>query len=65
MHIGINYTAALRQRAGIGRYTRGLVNALARLDTKTWYTLVVSRDAPLESLPKLPHNFTLKRFAPL
>ncbi|MCX7856298.1 MAG: hypothetical protein N2556_10105, partial [Anaerolineae bacterium] len=31
MHIGIDYTAAIQQRAGIGRYTRELVGALLRL----------------------------------
>ncbi len=60
MHIGINYTSALRQGGGIGRYTRGLVNALARLDARNRYTLIVSKDSPLDALPSLPHNFTLK-----
>jgi len=32
MRIGIDYTAAARQRAGIGRYTRELVSALLALD---------------------------------
>jgi len=31
MHIAIDYTAAVQQRAGIGRYTRELVGALLRL----------------------------------
>lgn len=31
MHIGIDYTAAVLQGAGIGRYTRGLVDALLPL----------------------------------
>lgn len=31
MHIGIDYTAAILQGAGIGRYTRGLVEALPPL----------------------------------
>jgi len=60
VHIGINYTSALRQRGGIGRYTRGLVNALSRLDSRNRYTLVVSKDSPLNSTPSLPHNFTFK-----
>ncbi len=60
MHIGINYTSALKQGGGIGRYTRGLVNALARLDLRNRYTLIVSKDSPLSALPSLPHNFTLK-----
>ncbi|NLF01004.1 MAG: glycosyltransferase family 4 protein, partial [Anaerolineales bacterium] len=32
MRVGIDYTAAARQRAGIGRYTRELVQALLALD---------------------------------
>ncbi len=60
MHIGIWYTPALRQRAGIGRYTRGIVSALAKLDSPHQYTLVVSNDSPLENLPSFPKNFTVK-----
>ena len=60
MHIGINYTAALRQSAGIGRYTRGLVNALARLDQTNRYTLIVTKDSPHHRLPPFPSNFQLK-----
>jgi glycosyltransferase involved in cell wall biosynthesis len=37
--IAIDYTAALEQRGGIGRYTRELVKALARIDTQTSYRL--------------------------
>jgi glycosyltransferase involved in cell wall biosynthesis len=33
MRIGIDYTAAARQRAGIGRYTRELVSALLALES--------------------------------
>jgi len=39
MRIGIDYTAAARQRAGIGRYTRELVGALLALPTSHHYTL--------------------------
>jgi glycosyltransferase involved in cell wall biosynthesis len=35
--VGFDLTAAARQRAGIGRYTRHLLEALARLDTDTRY----------------------------
>ncbi len=35
MHIGIDYTAAIQQRAGIGRYTRELVGALLRLTVRS------------------------------
>lgn len=37
--IAIDYTAALKQGGGIGRYTRELVSALARLDSETPYVL--------------------------
>lgn len=39
MVIGIDYTAAARQRAGIGRYTRELVAALLRLSPQNRYTI--------------------------
>lgn len=39
MRIAIDYTPAIAQRAGIGRYTRDLVDALARVDSDDQYTL--------------------------
>ena len=42
MRIGIDYTAAVRQGAGIGRYTRGLVGALAQLDRRNEYRLLIA-----------------------
>jgi len=39
LRIGIDYTAAVRQGAGIGRYTRELVRALAKLDQANDYVL--------------------------
>jgi len=42
MHVAIDYTAAVRQGAGIGRYTRNLIRALADLDTGNQYTLFVA-----------------------
>ena len=39
MRIGIDYTSAARQRAGIGRYTRELVKALLALDRSHRYTI--------------------------
>ena len=42
MRIGIDYTAALRQGAGIGRYTRQLVRALLALDTRNEYVLLTA-----------------------
>jgi glycosyltransferase involved in cell wall biosynthesis len=39
MRIGIDYTSAARQRAGIGRYTRELVAALLSLESAHQYTI--------------------------
>ncbi|MGB8646288.1 MAG: glycosyltransferase family 1 protein [Anaerolineae bacterium] len=72
MRVGIDYTAAARQRAGIGRYTRGLIHALAALDRDNRYTLFVPRDAryiapgaqAVERAEDFPSNFQLVR-APL
>ena len=42
MRIGIDYTSAAHQRAGIGRYTRGIVGALGALGAEHSYVLVVA-----------------------
>jgi glycosyltransferase involved in cell wall biosynthesis len=42
MRIGIDCTAAVRQGAGIGRYTRQLVQALLALDTHNDYVLLAA-----------------------
>jgi len=39
MRIGIDYTAAVQQSAGIGRYTRELIRALSHVDDENVYTL--------------------------
>ncbi|MFN2291996.1 MAG: glycosyltransferase family 4 protein [Anaerolineae bacterium] len=41
MRIGIDYTAAVRQQGGIGRYTRSLIRALSEIDTRNQYVLFV------------------------
>jgi glycosyltransferase involved in cell wall biosynthesis len=50
LKIGIDYTAALKQSGGIGRYARGLITTLAELDKQNHYTLLAAADAPLEDL---------------
>ncbi len=50
MKIGIDFTSATRERAGIGRYARELVHALARLDHDHRYALFVPRDARADAL---------------
>lgn len=42
MRIGIDYTSAVRQGAGIGRYTRELVRALMRQDVQNQYTFLAA-----------------------
>jgi glycosyltransferase involved in cell wall biosynthesis len=50
MRIAIDYTSALVQGAGIGRYTRNLVAALAQLESGDRYTLF-STEAPTAERP--------------
>ena len=50
MKVGIDYTPALKQSGGIGRYTRGLITALAQLDHQNHYTLLATADSPLAGL---------------
>jgi glycosyltransferase involved in cell wall biosynthesis len=58
MRIGIDYTAAVRQQAGIGRYARSLIRALSRLDHDNRYLLLsAGRDSGAEPWPA---NFTTR-----
>jgi glycosyltransferase involved in cell wall biosynthesis len=59
--IGVDYTAAVRQQAGIGRYTRNLMRMLARLDTENEYTLFVAGGWGVgDSLGPWPPNFRIR-----
>ncbi|NIR59949.1 MAG: glycosyltransferase family 4 protein, partial [Gammaproteobacteria bacterium] len=59
--IAIDYTSALTQGAGIGRYTRELVRALAALDPASDYRLFAAA-TPSTDPPSLPGgNFTWRR----
>ncbi|MDM8527364.1 glycosyltransferase family 1 protein [Anaerolineales bacterium HSG24] len=64
MIIGIDYTAALKQGGGIGRYTRGLITTLAQLDKQTEYRLLTSSDAPIDNLNPFQKysNFSYKSY---
>lgn len=64
MKISIDYTAALKQGGGIGRYTRGLITTLAQLDHRNQYTLLLTSDAPPEGLQDFqPYpNFSPRRY---
>ncbi len=65
MRIAIDYTSAARQRAGIGRYTRSLIHALAQADSTNQYALYVPRDArELDDARAFSKNFRIAR-APL
>ena len=59
MRIAIDYTPALRQGAGIGRYTRGLVAALAEVDQRNRYTLFCAGEAP--PADQWPAGFAIRR----
>lgn len=58
MRITIDYTPALRQTAGIGRYTRELVAALARIDHENEYRLFCAGGEP-EPGAQWPANFSV------
>jgi glycosyltransferase involved in cell wall biosynthesis len=58
VRIGIDYTAAIRQRAGVGRFVHRLVAALLAIDRDNQYTLMYTRSnrkAPPPRLPSGPH----------
>jgi len=64
MRIGIDYTAAVQQRAGIGRYTRGLVRALAEVDRENEYVLFTAVGGQRWADRNWPQNFRM-RMVPL
>lgn len=66
MRIAIDYTPAIRQGAGIGRYTRSLVSALAgRLSDGEELVLWHTRDAEPEDPPSLANDRVQLRRVPL
>lgn len=66
LKIGIDYTAALKQSGGIGRYTRGLVTTLAELDRQNQYLLLSTSDAPPQDLQSFkPYSNFSRRVYPL
>jgi glycosyltransferase involved in cell wall biosynthesis len=64
MRVGFDATPAVTQGAGIGRYTRELLRALAELDSRYHYRLIYAapRGRPLHALPPLPANFSVRAF---
>lgn len=62
MRIAIDYTPAIAQRAGIGRYTRDLVDALARVDTADRFTLFSAERSTAERGFPRAANMTARVF---
>ncbi len=61
MHIGIDYTSAVLQGAGIGRYTRGLVNAVLPLLGDDQVTLLLPREETPYGRSEWPENVRTRR----
>jgi glycosyltransferase involved in cell wall biosynthesis len=57
MRLGLDVTAAVAQGAGIGRYTRELLRALAAADPHNHYRLFFASHTRPFPLPSLPPNF--------
>src|SRR5258708_37991519 len=56
MRIAVDYSAAIRQRAGIGTYVRNLLAAMLAQDAKNHYTLLTSgRPGTDLPFPKAPN----------
>lgn len=60
MRIGIDFTSAIQQRAGIGRYTRELVRALADLDDVNDYVLLQASRGAKEPIGAWSDNFHVR-----
>jgi glycosyltransferase involved in cell wall biosynthesis len=65
MRIAIDYTAAMRQQAGIGVYVRNLVAALLAQDSNNQYTLLTSgRASDQHAFPVAPNSRGRSLFIP-
>src|SRR5260370_18090490 len=57
MRIALDYTAGIRQEAGIGHYVRSLLDAMLAIDTTNEYTLLTSgrptRERPFPAAPNV------------
>ncbi len=61
LRIGIDYSAAVNQSAGVGRFVRSLVHALAEVDGKNDYLLLAAPNpGRIPDVPPAP-NFTLRQ----
>ena len=61
IHIGIDYTSAALQGAGIGRYTRGLVDAALPLLSDDKVTLMLPREDTPHGRTDWPDNIRTRR----
>jgi len=59
VRIGIDYTAAVQQGGGIGRYARSLVRSLTKVGSAHSYRLLFSGRVPRNVDEKWPSNFRL------
>ena len=60
MRIGIDYTAAVQQGAGIGRYARNLAKALAAIDRENEYVLFAAVGGGRPAGGDWPPNFRMR-----
>jgi hypothetical protein len=68
VRIGIDCTAAVAQRAGIGRFTRSLVDALVQVDSTNEYVLFYAdptRSVDLRIAATAPHHNVRERSIPV
>ena len=62
LRIGIDYTAAVRQGGGIGRYTRNLIRAISQCDSRNQYVLLVAGGwGAGDGLGIWPDNFQVRQ----
>jgi glycosyltransferase involved in cell wall biosynthesis len=66
MKIAIDISLAAGQSAGVGTYTRGLLEGLAAIDTENEYLLYSYLDLPQPAYSGFPqgHNFSLRTVTP-
>lgn len=61
MRIGIDYTSAATQGAGIGRYTRELMRALLAQPSANHYSLFYAKPTPIDQSPVTNYQSTIRR----
>ncbi|MBI5567635.1 MAG: glycosyltransferase family 4 protein [Chloroflexi bacterium] len=61
MRIGIDYTSAATQGAGIGRYTRELMRALLAQPSANKYSFFYAKSKPIDESPVTSYRSTIRR----